>query len=46
MVSESRGFEFDPVTHILMHVIIPAYKSLYCGAHVAQTSRDEILTDT
>jgi hypothetical protein len=38
MVSESRCLNIEPRSHILPRVIIPAYRSSYDGARVAQTS--------
>jgi hypothetical protein len=38
MVSEPGGLKFEPWPHILLHVIIPAYRSSYSGARVAQTN--------
>jgi hypothetical protein len=43
MVSEPGGFEFEPRPRI---VIIPAYRSSYGGARVAQISRGGALTHT
>jgi hypothetical protein len=48
MVSEPGGLKFEPRPRIPLHVIISTYRSLYGGAHVAQTSDPSggALTDT
>jgi hypothetical protein len=38
MVSEPEDLEFEPRPRIPLHVIISTYRSLYGGAHIAQTS--------
>jgi hypothetical protein len=38
MVSESEGIKFEPRPHIIPLRVIPTYRSLYSGVHVAQTS--------
>jgi hypothetical protein len=46
MVSELRGLEFELQPRIFLLRVIPTYKSLYGGAHVAQISGGRALTNT
>jgi hypothetical protein len=46
MVSEPGSLEFERWARIPLRVIIPAYRRLYGGAPIAQTSRGKALAGT